>query len=69
MHSDLVDPISPIGYHGSRYILTLVGDCTRFLVLYAIKNQSEVVNCIKNYEGPVAARFSVKICKFRCDNR
>jgi hypothetical protein len=26
IHSDVVGPISPIGYDGSRYILTLVDD-------------------------------------------
>jgi transposase InsO family protein len=49
-------------------ILTLVDDYTHFLVTYAIKNKSEVVNSIKQYEAAATARFSVKICKFRCDN-
>jgi transposase InsO family protein len=28
----------------------------------------EVVSCIEQYEAAATARFSVLICKFRCDN-
>jgi hypothetical protein len=41
IHSDVVGPISPIGYDGSRYIdiLMLVDDFTNFLVTYAMKSK------------------------------
>jgi transposase InsO family protein len=68
IHSDVVGPISPIGYDGSRYILTPVDDYTHFLVTYAIKNKVEVVSCIEQYEAAAKASFSVQICKFRCGN-
>jgi hypothetical protein len=68
IHTDVVGPVSPIGYDGSRYILTLVDDYTHFHVNYVVKNKVKVVNCIKNYEAAVTARFSVKVCKFRCDS-
>jgi hypothetical protein len=69
IHSEVVGSISPISYDGSRYILTRVDDYTHFLGTYAIKNKSEVVNRIRDYKAAVTARFSVEICKFRCDNR
>lgn len=68
VHSDLMGPISPVAYDGTKYILLFIDDWSHFTVMFGLKHKSEVSDYIKIYIARVESRFQKGIVKFRCDN-
>lgn len=59
-------PVNSIG--GSRYIMTLIDDYSRKIMVYFLKNKNEVVHNIKNFVNKVERDKGLKIKRFRTDN-
>lgn len=68
VHSDVVGPITPTSYDNKTYIVTFLDDYSHFLMVYFMKNKSEVFDKFKEYYNLVTNMFSCKIRNFRCDN-
>ena len=55
-HSDLCGPL-PIGYDGSRYILTLVEDSTRAKYVFTLKEKSQAAGLLESHFENVERRL------------
>lgn len=49
IHTDLVGPITPIGFGGERYFFTFTDDYTRITETYTAKQKSEWLKCLKAF--------------------
>lgn len=49
IHTDLVGPITPIGFGGERYFFTFTNDYTRITETYTAKRKSEWLKCLKAF--------------------
>jgi len=68
IHTDLCGPISPNTWDGKRYFLTFLDDYTHYVMVYLIKNKSEVPELIREYILRAEAHWNLKLSKLRCDN-
>lgn len=68
IHSDVCGPITPETHDEKKYILTLIDDYTHMIIIYLLKNKSEVFEYFKQYEAFITNHFERKIGILRCDN-
>jgi len=68
IHSDIMGPVQPVGYDGSKYVITFIDDFTHFTICYCIKSKSQAFSCFKEYEAMASAHFNVPISRLRIDN-
>lgn len=68
IHSDLVGPITPAGYEGSRYYVSFVDDYTRLSRIYVMKEKSQLLSKLKDFYAWCFAQRGVGIKRIRSDN-
>lgn len=51
-----------------KYFITLIDDFTNFVMIYALKEKSDVFDKIKEYTSYVKTKFDRGIERIRCDN-
>ncbi|KAL5565554.1 hypothetical protein UlMin_028718 [Ulmus minor] len=68
VHCDIWGPYQTISYTGHRYFLTLVDDCTRFTLVYLLKNKSDAISVIPKFFNMIFNQFHANIKVFRSDN-
>lgn len=49
IHSDVCGPVKPETIEGFKYFTTFIDDYTHFVVVYLMKNKSEVFSCFQKY--------------------
>lgn len=68
VHTDVCGPITPTSWDGYNYFVTFIDDYTHFVVVYLLKNKSEVFEKFKAYYNYATNHFERKILKLRADN-
>ncbi|KAI7703162.1 hypothetical protein KC353_g14273 [Hortaea werneckii] len=68
IHSDIVGPVTPTGYDGSRYYVSFVDDCTRLSRVYVLKEKSQLMSRLKDFYQWCLAQRGVRIKRIRSDN-
>lgn len=67
IHTDVCGPMQTVSPSGMRYVLTFIGDFTRYTVIYLIKQKSEVEIKLKEYVEMVKTKFGRKPKVIRSD--
>lgn len=67
IHSDIVGPITPIGFNGAKYFITWRDDDTKFADVDTMKNRSECFESFKRFKAR-RERGDRKIHRLRIDN-
>ncbi|CAM6116227.1 unnamed protein product [Calypogeia fissa] len=67
IHSDLCGPLPVPSLHGSRYIMTITDDFSRFTWVYFLKKKGEVFETFKHFKLHVEVKFPFKISSLRSD--
>ena len=49
IHSDVAGPISTTSLNGCRYFLTFIDDCSRYFLIYFMKQKAELFDTFKVY--------------------
>lgn len=68
VYTDLIGPITPTGYDGSRYCLLLTDDATRMTEGELFKSKSQVEGVIPRYINKMERQLKLKLKAFRSDN-
>lgn len=68
VHSDVCGPITPTTWDGFKYFVTFIDDYTHFVMVYLIKNKSEVFEKFKQYYNYVTKHFNRDLLTLRTDN-
>ncbi|KAL1582041.1 hypothetical protein WHR41_09299 [Cladosporium halotolerans] len=68
IHSDIVGPITPMGYDGSRYYVSFVDDHTRLSRVYVLKEKSQLASKLRDFYEWCLAQRGVRIKRIRSDN-
>lgn len=68
VHTDVCGPISPTTWDGYNYFLTFTDDFTHMVIVYLLKNKSEVLNKLKEYYNYATQHFNGNLLKLRSDN-
>lgn len=68
IHTDLVGPITPTGYDGSKYGLLLTDDATRATTGVLLKEKSQVKIELPKYTENIQIQHGITIQAFRSDN-
>uniref|UniRef100_A0AAV1UXW4 Integrase catalytic domain-containing protein n=1 Tax=Peronospora matthiolae TaxID=2874970 RepID=A0AAV1UXW4_9STRA len=53
---------------GAKYVLTIVGDCSRYVAAYFMKNKSEVAGTLKEYQSLYENQWGKRMKCLRSDN-
>ena len=67
VHTDLISPITPAEYDGSRYYLLLTDDATRITEGELFKSKSQVEQTIPRYTNKMERQLKLKLRAFRYD--
>ena len=67
VHSDVCGPLQTESLGGSRYLLTLIDDYSRYTRVYFMRHKSEATEIIKNYMQLVKTQFEVTVKWLRTD--
>jgi transposase InsO family protein len=67
VHSDVCGPMETESVGGSRYLLTLIDDFSRYTRVYFMKHKSEASTIVKEYVQLVKTQFDVKVKSLRTD--
>jgi len=67
IHTDLVGPITPIGFEGERYYVSFTDDYTRFTTIYTVRTKDEWLNTLQRYYNWIHTKFDLKIARIRTD--
>lgn len=68
IHSDLAGPITPTSLGGSKYVITLTDDYSRFSWVFPCNAKSQFVEIFKTFKKTVENEFGHKIAILHCDN-
>ena len=68
IHSDLCGPINVDSFGGSKYLLTLTDDYTRYVTVYFIRSKSEVFSKFVEYVSRVENETGLRVRAIRTDN-
>ncbi|OAE22908.1 hypothetical protein AXG93_2777s1000 [Marchantia polymorpha subsp. ruderalis] len=68
LHTDICGPLSSKSLSGSRYILTITDDFSRFSWLYFLKKKSETLVKFKQFKSMIELQTSHRIKAIRSDN-
>ena len=49
IHADLCGPFQPVGIDGTRYMLTIVDDATRFKTIYLLSSKRKSIDSLRSY--------------------
>ena len=64
VHTDLIGPITPTGYDGSRYCLLLIDDATCITEGELFKTKSQVQQAISRYTNMMERKLKLKLKAF-----
>lgn len=67
IHSDICDPFSTPSLSGSRYILTITDDFSRFTWLFFLKHKNETLAKFKQFKTMIELHKDLKIKAIRSD--
>lgn len=67
IHTDLLGPISPSTVSGMKYILTFIGDHTRFCTVYLLKSKDETLSKFLEYKVMMESKLRTKIGVLKSD--
>lgn len=67
IHTDVCGPMSNVTPGGSRYLMTLIDDFSRYTVVFLLQKKSDVASCIKRFVAHVKTRFGRAPCVIRSD--
>lgn len=65
VHCDVWGPYHVPSHAGHRFFLTSVDDCTRFTLIYLLKQKSDVGTVILKFFNMISTQFNTKINAFR----
>lgn len=68
VHTDVCGPMPTESPQGKRYFLLFVDDFSRYTVAYFLRNKSEVVEKLKEYEALVTNQTGLRLKQIRSDN-
>lgn len=68
IHSDLAGPIDPVSAGGSRYVLTLIDDYSRFTRVFLLQVKSDAAKRIQEYVREMETKYGRKPQIIRSDN-
>ena len=68
VHTDLIGPITPTEYDGSKYCLLLTDDATRVTDGQLFKTKADVEDAIRRYTNRMERQLKRKFQAFRSDN-
>lgn len=68
VHTDVCGPISPTTWDGYNYFLTFTDDFTHMVIVYLLRNKSEVFDKLKEYYNYVTKHFGKNLLKLKSDN-
>ena len=68
VHSDLVGPISPVSFRGSKYIMTFVDDMSRMAWTYLLTLKSEAFSVFLEWKAMIENSTGRKVKTLRTDN-
>lgn len=68
VHSDVIGPMNPNSFGGSRFLVTFVDDFSRKVFVYPLKNKSEVFDIFFEFKQMAEKQCSRKIKTIRADN-
>lgn len=68
VHSDVCGPMSVNSLGGARYYLTFIDDFSRKILIYVLKNKSQVFDCFVKFKNLVENQLDKKIEVLRTDN-
>ena len=68
IHSDVWGPSQEVSIHDHRWFIVLVDDCIRFIWVFLMKTQSEVLQIIPYFINFLQQQFDTKVKGFRSDN-
>ena len=67
VHTDLVGPITPVGFEGERYYVSFTDDYTRFTTVYTVRTKDEWLGTLQRYYNWIHTKFDLKITRIRTD--
>jgi hypothetical protein len=67
IHSDLLE-MPMLSYHHSKYVVVILDDYSSCVLVWFIKNKSEVTDIIKQYIKLTLTQFDIKVKCIRTDN-
>ena len=67
VHSDICGPF-PTGYGGYRYFILFIDDCTRFTLIFFLKQHSDALKAFIEYRSAVEKFLGLPIVYLRIDN-
>ena len=68
IYCDIMGKITPMAEDESLYILVLVDDWSRYVVIYNLRSKDEASDKIMLYIRRVQSKFNFKVAEIRCDN-
>lgn len=68
IHYDVWGPFSPVSVDGYKYFLTIVDDCSRFVLTYLLVSKGEVGKVLTQFFTQIHTQFNKSIKTIRCDN-
>lgn len=67
VHTDVCGPIKSTTPGGSRYLMTLIDDFSRYTVVCLLRQKSDAAGCIQRFVAHVKNRFGRAPCVIRSD--
>lgn len=67
IHCDICGPF-PVGYGNSLCFITFIDDCSRYIILYFLKQKSNALQCFHEFRTAAEKFFGVPILFLRVDN-
>ncbi|GMF16735.1 unnamed protein product [Phytophthora lilii] len=68
IHTDVMGPMRTVSKGGARWILTFVDDYSRFVVVYFMKNKSEVASKLNEFKAFYENQWGEQLRCLRSDN-
>ena len=68
VHSDVCGPIQVQSRGGSRYFLTFIDDCSRYITVYCLPSRDGVLDCFKRFLTEAERQTGRKLKVLRSDN-
>lgn len=68
IHTDFCEPTESMTWDKKNYFVVFLDNYSHFLMVYLIKNKTDVVNVRKTYVAEVEGKWCLKVNKLICDN-
>lgn len=68
VHTDLCGPMRISSLGGSKYIMTIIDDYSRYMTVYFLKNKSEALEKFKEFKMEAEKQTGQKVKSMRSDN-